>query len=236
MMLTQCRDISNKLLSALPAHEYQRIQPHLEVVQLSRGKIINEAGAEIDYVYFLNEGAVSLISTTESGETVEVGVIGDEGAVDPSVLLGVPISPYRIMVQTPGTAVRMRTEVVKDEFSRCGPLHNMLLRYMHALLTQISQSAVCHRFHTVEQRLCRWLLVMHDRARQDVLEMTQELLAEMLGVRRPGVTVAAGVLQDAGIIKYSRGKIHILNREGLEKASCECYRIVKEQFDKTLSP
>jgi CRP-like cAMP-binding protein len=178
---------------------------------------------------------LSLLSTTRAGASVEVGLIGDEGVAGLPAILRVNTAPYRVAVQLPGNAVRFRADIIRDAFNRGGRLQDLLLRYMHTLLMQISQSAACNRFHTVEERLCRWLLVCHDRGHSDVLSLTQEFLSQMIGAPRTSVTEIAGVLQRANLISYSRGKIRILNRPGLEAASCECYGVVRGSIDEFLA-
>jgi CRP-like cAMP-binding protein len=221
-------------LRTLPGAEFKRLLPHLEVVRLAQGKTLYEADALIRHAYFLLNGMVSLLATTEDGQTVEVAMIGNEGAVGISLILRVDQSPYKVMVQLPAYAMRIRADMLKREFSEAGQFQYLLLRYTHTLLAQISQSAACNRFHTVEQRLCRWLLVSRDRAKSDTLQLTQELLAHMLGSPRTSVTMIAVTLQKAGLIRYGRGKITIIDLAGLEATSCECYRIVRDKIGKSL--
>jgi CRP-like cAMP-binding protein len=223
--------VTNNILASLPEKDFARLQPHAEVTALTQGNTLYEPNEFINYVYFPNDAVISLISISESGATIEVGMIGNEGIVGLPIILGETTMLYRATVQIPGNAVRIPAELVKKEFKYQSELHKQLLRYTYTLLTQVSQSAVCNRFHTVEKRLCRWLLVTHDRVKCDDLQLTQELLALMLGTRRAGVSVAAGILQKAGLIRYSRGHIKILDRTGLESATCECYHIIKDQFD-----
>lgn len=226
--------IKNRILAALPDEEYERIRPKLEVVTLENGEVLYHHGDRIRCVYFPNEAVISNVVTLESGATVEVGPVGNEGMAGVSVLLGTDNSFHKVMVQVGGGAVRMNADVLRSECSQCAPLQTILLRYTMARHIFISQSVACNRLHTIEERLCRWLLAMHDRAEEDEFELTQEMIAEMLGTQRSGVTLAAGALQRAGLISYKRGRITILDREGLEDTSCECYRVVKEQFDKFL--
>lgn len=218
----------NGLLSALPRAEYERLAPHLEMVRLTPGKILYNAGETVRHAYFLKGGMVSLLSTTEDGRTIEVGMIGSEGMAGVPLILRSSAAPYQVMVQLAGNALRVRGEALREEFDRGGKLQDLLLRYTHSLLIQVAQSAACNSFHTVEQRLCRWLLVGRDRVQADTLQLTQEFLSHMLGVQRTSVTLIAGALQQEGLIRHSRGRITILDRRGLEAASCECYRRVRE--------
>lgn len=227
--------VANRLLSALPPAEYARLQPHLERVQLDRGRALYHAGDAVRHAYFLTGGMASLLSTTERGETIEVAIVGSEGLAGLAAVLGTHETPYGCVVQLPAEALRVRADVLRAEFDRGGRLRELLLSYTHALLCQIGQSAVCNRFHTTEQRLCRWLLVSHDRARSDTVELTQEFLSQMLGAPRTGVTAAAVPLQDAGLIRYRRGRITILNRQRLEAAACECYRIIRRDLGRLLA-
>lgn len=225
----------NRLLAALPREEYARLTPYLEMVKLPAGRVLCEAGGSIRYAYFLKGGMASLLSLTEDGHSVEVGMIGNEGVVGLPAILGINSVPYRIVVQLPANALRIRTEDLRAEFHRCGRLQKLLLRYLHALLTQISQSAACNRYHTMKARLCRWLLVSRDRAHTETLQLTHEFLSQMVGAPRTRITIVARDLQGAGLIRYSRGKITILDRRGLEAKSCECYRIVREQISNFLA-
>jgi CRP-like cAMP-binding protein len=225
------RAVKNRLLATLPYQEYERIRPHLEFVHLSKRRALYEAGDIITHAYFLNNGVGCLLGITQGGATVEMAMVGNEGMLGLPVVLGADKTPCRIMVQIPGDAMRIRADVIRAEFKRGGELHDLLLGYTHALFTQISQSAVCNRFHTTEKRLSRWLLITHDRVHGDTFHLTQEIISYMMGTPRTGVTMAAGVLQDAGLIRYKRGKITILDRAGLEEAACECYRIVAESLE-----
>lgn len=220
----------NRILSSLPGGDFERLAPHLEPVRLNSGRILYNAGDTIRHVFFPESGMASLVSVTEDGRTVEVGMIGNEGMVGVPVVLRIGTTPYQVTVQLAGVAVRVKASVLKAEFDRGGKLQDLLLRYTHTVLTQIAQSAACNRFHTVEERLCRWLLVSRDRAHKDTLHLTQEFLAQMMGVPRTSVTTFAGVLQRAGLISYSRGKIQLLDLRGLEAYSCECYRVVSEEM------
>ncbi|PYS87929.1 MAG: Crp/Fnr family transcriptional regulator [Acidobacteria bacterium] len=225
----------NRLLSALPDEEYRHLLPHLELIHLEKGEIIYMARDSIKYVYFPLTGMFSLLSTTESGSTVEVAMVGSEGIVGLPVVLSMDKVPYEVMIQLTSDTLRIEAEILRKEFDRGGRLHELMLRYTHVLITQISQSAVCNRFHTVEKRLCRWLLIARDRVNSNTIDLTQEIIAHMLGIPRTGVTMAAGALQRAGLIRYSRGKIEILDYQRLRDASCECYEIIKEEFDRFLS-
>ena len=225
----------NRLIAALPREECARLAPHLEAVRLPVGKVLCEAGGAIRHLYFLKGGMASLLSVTEDGHSVEVGMIGNEGVVGLPAVLGISTAPYRVVMQLPANALRVRAEVLRQEFNRGGRLQKMLMHYMHTLLTQISQSAACNRYHTMRARLCRWLLVSRDRAHTDTLQLTQEFLSQMIGGPRSRVTLIARDLQRAGLIRYSRGKITILDRGGLEANSCECYRIVREQMSHFLA-
>jgi len=195
-------------------------------------KVLYEPYKPIQYVYFIDCGVVSLVSIMEDGATVEVGTIGNEGMVGLPLFLGAGTTPHQTFVQVPGTATRIQAEVFKRVVSPNSFLHSLLQQYTQALFNQISQSAACNRLHSIEERCCRWLLMTHDRVESDQFELIQEFLAQMLGVRRAGVSVVAAMLQQAGLIRYSRGKMNILDRAGLEAGSCECYAIVKREFDR----
>ena len=227
--------IKNRLLAALPHDEYARLQPHLELVQLSNRVTLYQTGDFIRHAYFLNSGMGSLLALTQGGATVELAMVGNEGMLGLPVILGTHKAPYQITVQLPGEGLRIKAEVIRDEFKRGDALHNLLLNYTHALITQISQSAVCNCFHTVEKRFCRWLLIVHDRVQGNTFHLTQEIISFMVGTPRTGITTAAGVLQDTGLIRYKRGKITILDRRGLEQAACEYYEIVAESLDHFLA-
>lgn len=222
----------NRLLAKLPAEEYERLAPHLESVRFDLGDIIYQSGGHIDYIYFLTGSIVSLLYTMENGMSAEIGIVGNEGVIGIALFMGGDTMPNRAVVQSAGTAVRMKARLLQDEFKRGGEFHHQLLRYTQALVTQISQTAVCNRLHSVESQLCRWLLLSHDRLQTDELIMTHDMIANMLGTRREGVTVAAGKLQDAGLINYYRGHITIIDRARLEAAVCECYKVVKDEFDR----
>jgi CRP-like cAMP-binding protein len=227
-------ETENRLLAALPHAELSRLLPQLQPVSFSLGEVVYEFGAQLAYVYFPTTSIVSLLYTMENGSSAEMGLTGNDGVVGIALFMGGGTMPNRAVVQSAGGAIRMNVKVLQEEFARGGKFQQLLLRYTQALITQISQTAVCNRLHSVEQQLCRWLLLSHDRVKVDELVMTQELIADMLGVRREGVTVAAGRLQDAGAISYVRGHIKILDRGKLEDTVCECYLVVKNEFDRLL--
>jgi CRP-like cAMP-binding protein len=224
----------NRLLAALPVEEYERLRPHLEPVSFALGEVIYESGERLDYIYFPTTAIISLLYLMEDGSSAEMGLAGNEGVVGIALFMGGGTMPNRAVVQSAGGAIRMRAKALQTEFALGSRFQQLLLRYTQAFITQISQTAVCNRLHSVEQQLARWLLLSHDRVKADDLIMTQELIADMLGVRREGVTVAAGRLQDDGAISYVRGHIKILDREKLEAIACECYRVVKDEFDRLL--
>ncbi|MEC4806152.1 MAG: Crp/Fnr family transcriptional regulator [Jaaginema sp. PMC 1079.18] len=225
----------NQLLSSLSPKEYQVLEPHLEEVSLPLGKVLYELSEPIEFVYFPNHAMVSLVSIMENGATTEVGMIGNDGMVGIPVFLGGNSTTNRAVVQIAGSAMRMDANILKTNFRRGGELQQILLLYTQAFLTQVSQTATCNRLHSLEERLARWLLLAHDCALKDELLLTQEYIANMLGTRRASVTVAAGLLQQSGLIQYSRGKIKILNRSGLQTSACECYNIVKEEHNRLLA-
>ena len=225
---------SNELLAALPESEWHRWQPQLEAVEMPLGQVLYEPGAALSHVYFPTSAIVSLLYVMENGASAEIAVVGNEGIVGISLFMGGESTPGRAVVQSAGQGLRLRAQVVKDEFNRAGAVLHLLLRYIQALITQMAQTAVCNRHHTLDQQLCRWLLLSLDRLRSDELLMTQELIANMLGVRREGVTEAAARLQQHGLIRYSRGHITVLDRAGLEKRTCECYAVVKKEYDRLL--
>jgi len=225
---------ANRLLSALPAEEYERLVPDLQPVTFSLGDVVYELSGHLDCLYFPTTSVISLLYTMEDGSTAEMGLAGNDGVVGVALFLGGNTTPNRAIAQIAGEAFRLKAAILQREFARGGAFQRLLLRYTQALITQISQTAVCNRLHPVENRLCRWLLLSHDRVRSDELIMTQEFLSHMLGGRRESVTVAAGRLQDAGLIHYARGHIKILDREGLETNVCECYRIVRDEFVRLL--
>ena len=224
----------NRLLGALPPDEYERLLPRLQEVSFSLGEVVYEFGGHLDYVFFPTSSIVSLLYTMENGTSAEMGLTGNDGVVGIALFMGGGTMPNRAVVQSAGGALRMKAKVLQDEFAQGGKFQELLLRYTQALITQISQTAVCNRLHSVEQQLCRWLLLSHDRIEADELIMTQELIADMLGVRREGVTVAAGRLQDSGAISYVRGHIKILDRPRLEETVCECYGVVRDEFARLL--
>jgi CRP-like cAMP-binding protein len=224
----------NRLLAALPRGHYRRLLPHLERVPLPLREILYDANGPISHVFFPLNGVVSLVILMEGGVILEVGTIGNEGMVGTPVFLGSESSPTRAMSQVAGEALRMEVKVFQKEMRRRGPLHDLVQRYTQAMINQISQSTVCNHRHSVEKRMCRWLLMSHDRVGTDEFRLTQEFLAQMLGVRRPTVTVVAGTLQKAGLITYHRGTMTVLDRKGLEAAACECYQVVTEELDRLL--
>jgi CRP-like cAMP-binding protein len=227
--------LSNQILAALPPEEFDLIAPKLRPVHLELGETLYLPEQKIDYVYFINRGVVSLLATLENGATVEAGVIGHEGMAGIPVVLGADSTPNQALIQSEGEAFRMPSRDVRIEFRNGGKLRDLLLRYTHTLFTQVAQTAACNRLHSIEQRLARWLLLTQDRVGRDDFVLTQDFLSRMLGVRRAGVSVAASTLKQAGLIDYKRGIIFVLDRRGLENYSCECYRIVKEEYDRYLA-
>lgn len=224
----------NYLLAALPEAEWQRWMPRLEHVDLPLGKVLYESGATLTHVYFPITAIVSLLYVLENGASAEIAVVGNEGIVGVSLFMGGGSTPSRAVVQSAGEGFRLSSELMKKEFERAGPVMHLLLRYTQALITQMSQTAVCNRHHSLDQQLCRWLLLSMDRLQGTELVMTQELIANMLGVRREGVTEGAMKLQKAGLIRYARGHIKVLDRPGLEERTCECYAVVKKEYDRLL--
>ena len=224
----------NMLLAVLSGAEYELVATHLEKISLRSGQILQMPGQRIDFLYFPTTCMISLLATLEDGETVETGVVGSEGMVGISVALGVETSTNEALVQGDGEAFRLKANALGPLIKNGGVFHVNLLRYIHAIFAQISQTAACNRAHSLSERLARWLLLTHDRLGRDEFEFTHEFLARMLGTRRAGVSVAASTLREAGAIGYTRGRVTILDRQGLEKAACECYRIVKAEFDRTL--
>lgn len=222
---------NNRLLAALPPEVYERLVPNLELIAMPLGKVIYESGIELEYVYFpVPSCIISMLYVMEDGASAEIAVVGDEGMVGIALFMGGGTTPSRAVVQSAGQAFRLKGKALTDEFERHSGLLVLLLRYTQALMTQMSQTAVCNRHHSVEQQLCRWLLLSRDRLSSNELVMTQELIANMLGVRREGVTEAAGKLQAAGLIHYSRGKITLLDRPKLEARVCECYAVVQREY------
>jgi CRP-like cAMP-binding protein len=226
--------IKNHLLAALPQEESQRWLPLMEPVDLSLGEVLYESGIALSHVYFPTTAIISLLYVMENGASAEIAVVGNDGIVGISLFMGGESTSSRAVVQSAGQGFRLKARLMKQEFNRAGPVLHLLLRYTQALLTQMSQTAVCNRHHSLDQQLCRWLLLSLDRLEGNQLVMTQELIANMLGVRREGVTEGALKLQHAGLIKYSRGHITVIDRLALEKRSCECYAVVKKEYDRLL--
>jgi CRP-like cAMP-binding protein len=224
----------NSLLAVLAKSDFERVLPHLELVPMPLGHVVYESGRQLRHVYFPTTAIVSLLYVMEDGASAEIAVVGNEGIVGIALFMGGESTPSRAIVQSAGYAYRLEAQLLKLEFNRAGPVMHLFLRYTQALITQMAQTAVCNRHHSVDQQLCRWLLLSLDRLASNELTMTQELIANMLGVRREGVTEAAGKLQSAGLIHYSRGRITVLDRSGLEARSCECYAVVKKEFDRLL--
>ncbi|WP_234413593.1 Crp/Fnr family transcriptional regulator [Ideonella sp. A 288] len=224
----------NQLLAALPPAEFDRWMPHLEWVAMPLGQVIYESGTAQHHVYFPTTAIVSLLYVMENGASAEIAVVGNEGIIGISLFMGGDTTPSRAVVQSAGEGYRLRAPMMKQEFDLAGPVMHLLLRYTQALITQMAQTAVCNRHHTLDQQLCRWLLLSLDRLPGSELAMTQELISNMLGVRREGVTAAALKLQDSGLIRYARGRISVLDRPGLEARTCECYAVVKKEYDRLL--
>jgi len=224
----------NHLLSALPEAQRQRWQSRLEPVDLPLGQVLYESGGAMSHVYFPTTAIVSLLYVLEDGASAEIAVVGNEGLVGIALFMGGETTPSRAVVQSAGAGLRLPAQVIKDEVNSGGPALHLLLRYTQALITQMSQTAVCNRHHSLDQQLCRWLLLSLDRLQGHELVMTQELIANMLGVRREGVTEAALKLAKLGLIRYARGRISVLDRAGLERRSCECYAVVKKEYDRLL--
>lgn len=235
-MTDPCSPRQNLLLNTLPPTEYERLTVHLEPVPMPLGKVLYESGDELRYAYFPTTCIVSLLYVMENGASAEIAVVGNEGIIGVTLFMGGGAMPNRAVVQSGGYAYRLKGYLLIQEFKRYGVLLRLLLRYTQALITQMAQTAVCNRHHSIDQQLCRWLLLSLDRLPSNQLAMTQELIANMLGVRREGVTVAAGNLQQAGLIDYRRGHITVLDRAGLEKRVCECYQVVKTESDRLLPP
>jgi CRP-like cAMP-binding protein len=224
----------NHLLAALPDAEWQRWLPQLEPVEMPLGQVLYEAGGTLSHVYFPTTAIVSLLYVMENGASAEIAVVGNEGIVGISLFMGGDSTSSRAVVQSAGLGLRLKAQIMKEDFNRAGPVLHLLLRYTQALITQMAQTAVCNRHHSLDQQLCRWLLLSLDRLPGNELVMTQELIANMLGVRREGVTEGALKLQQAGLIRYARGHISVLDRDGLEERSCECYAVVKKEYDRLL--
>ncbi len=223
--------IRNRILGALPDEEFGRIAPHLSAVKFEKDEIIYLSEDPIEFVYLPESGLISLLSTTETGSTIEVAMLGKEGVVGLPVILKNRIIPYDVKVRLRGEALKIKAEVFQEEFDKGQVLHEFVLRYLSVMITQISQSSICNRFHTIEATLSRWLLTVQDQTSSNTLYLTQQVISQALGVPRTGVTVAAGTLQTDGAIRYSRGKIVILDRTRLESHACECYRIIREELD-----
>lgn len=224
----------NYLFHSIPDPEWERLLPYIEPVSLPLGKVLYEPGTKMTHLYFPSTAIVSLLYALENGSSAEIAIVGNEGVVGISIFMGGDSTSSRAVVQSAGEGYRIKSSILKDEFNRAGPVMHLLLRYTQALITQMSQTAVCNRHHTLDQQFCRWLLLSLDRLTSNELIMTQELIANMLGVRREGVTEAALKVQKAGFIKYARGHIMILDRLGLEKRTCECYQVVKSEYDRLL--
>jgi CRP-like cAMP-binding protein len=226
--------IQNRILAALPAKEYERLLPHLEQIALNLGEVLSQPDEPLQYVYFPNRGTISLVVVLEDGSEVEAGVIGNEGMLGLAVVAGTNSMPLQAIVQIPDGGMRLKVGVFREEFNRHEQLHRLLLNYSQALFVQAAQTAACNRLHRLDARLARWLLMCQDRSKADDLQLTHEFLAVMLGVRRAGVSMAASKFQEDGLIKYTRGHLRILDRKGLEAASCECYGVVRDEFDRLL--
>lgn len=224
----------NRLLAALPREEYERLAPHLQTVSFERGQSLFEPNESIEYAYFPLSGVTSMLVTTQAGASIEIGLVGREGFIGYQPLLGVKSAPNGAITQIPGFSLRIKSETLKEAFDRSGPLQAILHRHIQSQIIQMSQGAACNRLHEMNERLARWLLMMHDRTESDKLPLTHEFLSQMLGANRATVSLTAGILQQAGLIRYVRGTITILNREGLEQIACECYGVMKAEFDRSL--
>jgi CRP-like cAMP-binding protein len=227
---------SNRLLAAMPKQEYARLEPHLKLVQLPVKEVLQEPDQRIEYVHFPRSGVISAVKDFDNGDTIEVATIGNEGVAGHSVALDVPIAGNKVFVQVPGEAMRITSSALLEAFKSCPSLYRIILRYSQALFHQVAQTAACNRAHTVDERCARWLLMTHDRVMNASFTITQEFLAQMLGVHRPTVSIAAGMLQKAGMITYVRGTVTILDRKALEEASCECYQLIIKQYQNALGP
>jgi CRP-like cAMP-binding protein len=225
----------NRLLAALPAEVYQRLTPHLELVSLALHQVVYEIDEPITHVYFPQQSLVSLVIPMEDGTTIEIAMVGQEGMAGILAILGDKTKGHRAFAQIAGSAMRMDAAVLRTEFERGGPLQRLLLRYFQGLLTEAAQGIACNRFHTAEERLARWLLMVRDCMQANEFNLTQEFMGQMLGMRRSSVTVAAGNLSQAGLIRYNRGRITILDHQGLEDFSCECYRVIQSEFAQLLN-
>jgi len=226
--------VQNHLLAGVSDEELTRLLPSLQTIDLHLGEVLYESGEKMDYVYFPTTAIISLLYIMENGSTAEIGVVGNDGLVGIAIFMGGDTTPNRAVVQSAGKAFKMQAKEMKEEFTRGGRFHSLCLRYTQALITQISQTAVCNRLHSIDQQLCRWLLLSYDRLPTSRLIMTQELISNMLGVRREGITHAAKRLQKAGYISYVRGDMTILDRKGLEASVCECYQVVRTEYDRLL--
>lgn len=224
----------NHIFEAMPTNEWERLLPFIETIELPLGKVLYEPGTKMSHVIFPSSAIVSLLYALENGSSAEIAVVGNEGVVGISIFMGGESTSSRAVVQSAGVGYKIKSSMLLDEFNRGGPIMHLLLRYTQALITQMSQTAVCNRHHSLDQQLCRWLLLSADRLTSNELIMTQELIANMLGVRREGVTEAALKIQKAGLIQYARGHITILDRHGLERRTCECYQVVKTEYDRLL--
>jgi CRP-like cAMP-binding protein len=225
---------ANRLLGLLLPRDYQRLRPHLHRIPLEYRQSLYRANRPIEFVYFIESGVGSLVNTMKNGDAAEVGTIGNEGVVGLPIVFGDNRAPTNVYVQVPGAGLRMKATQFKKELARSASMQAVMLRYAHAFFNQVAQSAAGHQFHSLQQRCCRWLLMTHDRMQSDEFLLTQEFLAMMLGVQRTGVTIAASALQRAGLIRYTRGNVTILNRRGLMYRSCECYGVSKREFDRLL--
>jgi CRP-like cAMP-binding protein len=234
-MSAQQTPMQNHLLAALPKEIFERIAPHLELIPMPLGEVLYESGGQLHHVYFPTTSIVSLHYVMENGASAEIAGVGNEGVVGISLFMGGNTTPSRATVCTSGYGYRLKARLMMEEFNRAGPMMRLMLRYTQALITQMSQTAVCNRHHSMEQQMCRWLLLTLDRLPTPELIMTQELIASMLGVRREGITETAGDLQRSGLISYRRGHITVLDRSGLESRTCECYNVVKKEFHRLLS-
>ena len=232
MVSTRENAKKNQLLAAMPEAEWKRWLPEMEAVDMPLGQVLYESGSTLTHVYFPTTAIISLLYVLENGASAEIAVVGNEGLVGISLFMGGESTPSRAVVQSAGKGFRLPAKAMKDEFNKGGAVLHLLLRYTQALITQMSQTAVCNRHHSLDQQLCRWLLLSLDRLEGSELKMTQELISNMLGVRREGVTEAALQLQAAGLIRYARGRISVLDRTGLERRSCECYGVVKKEYDR----
>jgi hypothetical protein len=232
--MRQVQKEKNWLFRALPATDWETLLPHIESVELPLGKCLSESGFKMDYLYFPTTAIVSLLYELENGSSAEIAVVGNEGCVGVCIFMGGGSTLSRAVVQSSGSGSRIKAKIILEKFNTSGPIMHLFLRYTQALISQMTQTAVCNRHHTLDQQFCRWLLLSRDRLDNNELVMTQELIANMLGVRREGVTEAAGRVQRAGLISYSRGHITILDRPGLEARTCECYQVVKTEYDRLL--